>query len=77
MSTPWNQQFNRYVLLTVSEFLKETFKNKMIAKDQRVQTNKKSTKYSNWNMQIQIKLAKISNSNFASTCLYETSIKVY
>ena len=65
------------MFLTVSEFLKETFKNKMIAKDQRVQTSKKSTKYSNWNMQIQIKLGKISNSNFASTCLDETSIKVY
>ena len=54
MSTQWSQQPSSYVFSKVIEFLGKTFENKSIRKANEYKTNKQSTKYSNWNIQIEI-----------------------
>ena len=54
MSTQWNQQLIRYTFLKVTECLEQNIRKKSIVKDHRVKKNEQSTKYSHWNMQIEI-----------------------
>ena len=73
MSPQWNQQLSRYVLLNVNERLETNWSQKLIE----YKTNEQSTKYSNWNMQIQYNQVRLVTAVSASTCLYQISVKLY
>ena len=68
MSTQWNQQLSRYVFSKVIECLEQ--KTNRLQKTIEYKTNEQSTKYSNWNMQLEIKTDKVLSTCSFCFCLF-------